>query len=524
MDQIRKIIATIAFFGLIFVSLLVLSKPGFDSTSAAQSALAVLVVGLLIGRAAVWAKPSKIILVPVLIGLIAIPFVILSRAFGSYLVLSLVFHAQFGISGADFAGFEREIFDGVLYVTLIIFAAYALTNLLNARRWVYLSAALALIVINPLARYLYEYGAAQSIESDLHLSLETPQLNAPEVLPDIIIVYLEGIERGFADEQIFGDIYRPIETYEALGTTFTGVRQVNGTAWSLAGIVATHCGVPLVPNGFRYYSGLDRQVDFMPDRACLSDVLGGLGYETSFVMGGGQDFGGYDHFFKSHQFDNIVDSYALTAARPAAEISAASSGWVLDDQLVFDASRDLYDQKASNAAPMFLTIATYGPHGSTSILSRDCTDDGQAGLAPDIPTAISCTLDDTVGFLDHVIANSGDRPTIVMLASDHLNHDPAMGALFAKEARRNTVIMFGLGGAAPLEPGTQIEKAGSMLDLFPTLLAFAGVAETDATGGLGRSLLADASTIVEEKGLGRFNAELFPNPLLNRAIWGEPDE
>lgn len=522
MMNLRKIVAILAFSCLIFISLLIISKPLFDSAIAFQTSMAILFVGLFLGGSAIWVRANKLVFVAIIAGLIAIPFVILARAFGSFVVISLVFHAQFGISGADFAGFEQEIFDSIFYVCLVVFSAYAISNILKTKQTLYWLTAAALVGFNPLTWYIVEVGANQNIESDLHLSLEEPVLETPEVLPDIVFIYLEGVERQYGNASVFGDIYAPIEAYEDRGVTFTNVLEINGTGWSLAGLVATQCGVPLVPNGLRFYSKLDQQAEFMPKRKCLNQLVRDMGYETSFVMGGTQHFGGYDHFFALRNFDNIVDRPAIARSLTSDEAAAALTGWVLDDQSVFDASRHLYDRKRQQDAPMLLMLATYGPHGSTAVVSRGCTETGQAGLAPDLLTAISCTLKDTVSFLDHVIANHRDRPTIVIVASDHLNHDPAMAEMFTKEERSNTLIMFSLGIDDPLlPPGTRVDKPGSMIDVYPTILAYAGFAEANVRAGLGRSLLGDAPTIMESKGLGRFNAELFPNPLLNEAVWGQ---
>ncbi len=520
MIVLRKVVAVAAFASLILVSLINISKPGIESGSMLTSGAAILLVALMMGRAAIWSRPTKAIWLPVLAGLVAIPFVIVSRAFGSFIVISLLFHAQFGISGADFAGFEREILEGALYVCMIIFAAMAMSNVLNDRVLIYVVAACLLVLFNPLTRYIYEFSGRQDIESDLHLQLERLELSANAARPDIIIVYLEGLERSYANTALFGDVYAPLQAYEGRGVSFSQVGQVFGTEWSLAGIVATQCGVPLIPNGFRYYAGMRDQADFMPGRRCLSDILGDLGYQSSFLIGSGLGFGGYDHFFAAHPVDQVIDSDVLAATRPAREIARADSGWVLDDQLIFDAARQEYDSRVTDAVPMLMTIETYGPHGSTAVVSRGCTSSGQAGLAPDVPTAIACTLKDMVSFLDHVARSRGDRSTVVLLMSDHLNHDPAMGARFNDDNRQNTVIMYGLGLDSPLVPaGTLIDKPGSMPDVFPTLLAFAGLADRDAMAGLGRSLFSTQPTIVEEKGIGRYNAELFPNPLLKAAIW-----
>lgn len=525
MQKSRRNVAIAGFVALIFVSLIMLFKPGLPSIEAILPTLAVAFVSLYLGGKAVWARPPKLIWVPVAAALVAIPFVVLSRAFGSFLVVSLVFHAQFGIEGADFVGFEQEIFEGILFVFFVLLGAYGLSNLLGKKRMFYWLATVAMVFLNPLTWYLVEYRKNQSIESDLHTQLSEPLLAPSAVLPDIIYVYLEGLERGFENSAAFGDIYQPLKAYEEMGVTFTGVHEINGTGWSLAGTVATQCGVPLVPTGLRFYANLDEQVDFMPDRKCLTDLTAGLGYQNSYVMGGSQNFGGFDHFFSSHSFDNIVDKDLVSATLDPDLAEAATISWHLDDEMMLDAARDLYDTKAAQDDPMLMMVLTYGPHGTTSGLSRGCTDSGRAELAPDIAAAIACTLKDTVTFLDYVIENRRDRPTIVVLGSDHLNHDPGMSETVTKLDRRNTLIMFGLGVDDPLlPPGTRVDRYASMIDVFPTILAYAGLAGPDVQAGLGRSIFGDPPTIMEEKGLGRFNAELFPNPLLSKAVWGSESE
>jgi len=525
MTKHHKNVAVAGFVALIFVSLIVLFKPGLDSLEAIQPAIAVLLVSLYLGGRTVWARPPKLIWLPIIAALVAIPFVILSRAFGSFLVVSLVFHAQFGIEGADFVGFGQEIFDGVLYVCLVLLGAYALSNLLSQQKAIYSLATVVMIALNPLTWYLVEYGKNQSIESDLHLRLSETELAPPAVLPDIIFVYLEGLERGFENPDTFGDIYAPLRPYEEMGVTFTGIQEIIGTGWSLAGTVATQCGVPLVPSGLRFYASLDQQVDFMPSRSCLTDLTASLGYQNSYVMGGSQSFGGFDHFFGSHNFDNIVDLDAVSARRDPDEIEAATISWHLDDEMMLIEARDLYENKKMQDAPMLMMMLTYGPHGTTSGLSRSCTASGRAELAPDISSAITCTLKDVVPFIDHLIENRRDRPTIVVLGSDHLNHDPGMSETVAFSDRRNTLIMFGLGMDDPLvPPGTRIDRPASMIDVFPTILAYAGLADPDVQAGLGRSIFGEPPTIMEEKGLDRFNKELFPNPLLSEAVWGSGAE
>ena len=66
----------------------------------------------------------------------------------------------------------------------------------------------------------------------------------------------------------------------------------------------------------------------------------------------------------------------------------------------------------------------------------------------------------------------------------------------------------------------KIAREATMMDIFPTILSFSGLAGRDAKAGLGRSLLGEAPTLLETKGFAQFTAELFPNPALSQAVWG----
>lgn len=202
-----------------------------------------------------------------------------------------------------------------------------------------------------------------------------------------------------------------------------------------------------------------------------------------------------------------------------------SIGPILDDQVVLDAAKSVYSERVAESEPLLMIVETYGPHGSSALLSSNCTESGRPELAPDLSSAITCTLRNTDTFLEHTVANHGDRPTVILLVSDHLNHDTFIQSRVPLEERANTVIMYTVGADQPFVlPGTMIDRPASMMDVYPTLLAYLGFADRGNAVGLGRSLFGDTLTFLEQKGFDRFNAELFPNPLLNDMIWASGDE
>ena len=519
-DRSKWWLAVVAMALGLVISLSLIASPNVEAWETLASVGLIFFVAVILLAAPVWGWPQRMIWVPIIAGILAIPFVTVAQIFGPVDIFTILFRARFGVAQTLIVDYGREIAIAFLAVGGVVFAVFGLGNLLNWKRTIYLIGTAMLVLCNPLTRYAVQYATASEVQSSLHDQIDPPQVLSPQVLPDIIIVYLEGLEQAYADPAQFGNIAAPLQSYRDRGVSFSDVAQVRGTGWSLAGFVASQCGVPVVADNIDETYAAQEVAGFMPALTCLGDVTSQKGYNNIFVLGGVVDFGGFDQFLATHGYPNFVDRNVIEGLYPADTIRAAQTGWILDDQIVFDAAKGVYDDLSSQDAPMLIAVETYGPHGATAILSRNCTQDGQARLDPDIPASIVCLLANAQDFVTHVENNRGDRPTLVVLASDHLNHDFQMNRIVAADARRNTVIMMGLGlDAKTVTAGATVEKAGSMLDIYPTILAASGLAGPNAQGGLGRSLLGSMPTLIEDKGIARLNAELFPNPLLSEIIW-----
>lgn len=516
----RNFIAIIAFTALIILAFVFLLDPQMSGKKVGRQALVLLIIGLVAARSDLWKRPSWWVVVLAVAALVSAPFVALSRAFGSIDVMSLIFHIEFGTEGATLKGFEQDIREGFIPAALITFSIYAIWSLTRFGRWIFVAGAAALLIINPMSIHMLDYLSRPQVESDLHERLAAPVVAEPETRPDVLLIYLEGLERTFNRSDLFGDVYAQMNAYEAEGLTFSNVMQVEGTGWTLAGLTATKCGVPPLSNGLRFHNKFHEQTDFLTSKTCLPDVLADAGYRNKFILGSDQTFSGKNNLLASHSFDHVLDRFEMETMYPPSEVEAALSDWVLDDEMLFETARRVYDDMIVDPSPIFMVIETFGPHGGSAILSRNCTPDGQATIWENVPDTVACTLSDMDPFIDHVRNARQDRPTLVFLLSDHLNHGTEISREMPEGERRNSAVMFGLGFDSPyLMPGTVNDRPASLMDLYPTMLSVIGFAGPDAKAGLGVSLFAEQETLVEEKGFDRFNLELFPNGPLAAAIW-----
>jgi phosphoglycerol transferase len=506
------------------VALLVLAVPLLQANLPLPVALVLLYLGIGLSRKLPRQAPGLSFLWLVLAALVLVPFAITARGFGTVDMMAFLFHTQFGLGGGSILTLRQEIAIVLLATLIFLLATWSLMALLRPYVWLrrpVLPVALALILaINPLSAHALRSAADPAPDLRLAEAMEDPRpTREPDPLPDIVYIYLEGLDQRFADRAKFGDAYDPIRHLAAQGLSLTNVAQISGTSWSLAGMVASQCGVPLLPRRLMDVDNLREVSDFLPRLTCLTDLLAERGYAQEFLVGGEEDFGGIDSFYRSHGVTEIWGKRRHIRNHPEVDVAAAYMGWVVDDQMVYDTARARFDAMAAAPAPFALIVETYGPHGGTSSLSRRCTPEGRATYTEDYGRSARCLGDLTVEFVDDIrarhAASGRPNPLRIILQSDHLFHarteldtDPAL--------ERNTVIL--LGGP---EIGVANDTAASMVDVYPTLLHWMGFGTTAA--GLGRSVLpgTDEATLVAIHGAETVSHALEGAGDLSDRLWHE---
>ncbi len=522
MNSTLRIAATVLFLMAVGLATLVTVAP---STPAGHpgivALLALLLAGGLLWKLDAKARvPWRFYLVLALPVALLLPMVVIARAFRRVDMVSILFHADMGMADAGLQGLETELLQAVLVCAILVIAFRGLVRIWGGRGRGLVALAVYVLAINPLVLALGFLVTAPAPKDDLSkfLSYPTP---APAAVPpvDLLMIYMEGVDRQFADAANWGDAYAPLTEIAAGGTTFSRISQITGTGWSLAGVVATQCGVPILPCGLLYGTNFEKLHQFMPGLTCLGDMLAERGYDSRFVVGGPLEFGGLDILFRGHGYNEATGRIELEARRPRSEINAAIIGWMLDDQLVFDEAARMQGQMVVGDKPYALVIETIGPHGAKALISRRCAPDGRAGFTEDFDRVLRCTIDDTAAFVAAARARQKaerpGRPLLVVLLSDHLNHNAMLPTPGPEFAGYNTVIFAGAGVAA----GKTLAKPGAMIDVLPTLMELMGLAHPPHRAGLGVSLLGVEQTLVERFGVAALEPMLLFNRDLADRIW-----
>ncbi|MFT5743213.1 MAG: phosphoglycerol transferase [Paracoccaceae bacterium] len=517
MTSPRRIFAISWLSAIGLLALGLLAFPAFPAPSPGQAIIIVVVTLLVMFGYKLWRGASRLTWLVVLAGLMILPFGIVARGFGRVDTLAFLFHFQFGTQGATLAGLEDAVSTAVIAVLLLLVVTIGLSKLLQRGRLVSMALAFALFICNPGLRYGLQRLIEGPFDSGLQASIVSPSLQAtlgPQ--PDVLLLYLEGFERRYLELPMFQDTADKMQQILGQATSFQDVRQVAGTGWSVAGVVATQCGVPPVPNGLVFGDGFEKQSGFLTGRTCLSDVLANAGYRNAFVVGSELEFGGLLNFLESHSFGQIAGIEEIRAAFPPDEFDAANLGWNVDDQMVFEMALRRHGALLGTTDPYLLVVETYSLHDDEAITSRRCNGNAVAERTSDIVHAAACAADDVGLFLRAFEEQQGSRPVRIIVMSDHLSHYDGADLGMPQIGRRNLVEFIDDGQA-----GATIQKTGTMLDVYPTILDWLDLFSGPEQAGLGVSLFSDLPTLVEQYGEDALSEAFLKDAGLAVAIWSD---
>jgi phosphoglycerol transferase len=371
--------------------------------------------------------------------------------------------------------------------------------------------------------------AAQGSETAIH------QQSDPRSRPmNIVFIYLEGLEQTYFDESLFPGLVPGLIRMRSQGISFTDLDQIYGTGWTIAGMVASQCGVPLVTtSGPNSMSGMNV---FLPGAPCIGDILRDHGYTLTYMGGAPLDFAGKGKFFETHGFSNVYglqeilarmhkrdDETVVFAAnhheaeqqaiwvarvkemRPVRWLRERISNllrgrlddgdfvhaWGIYDEVLLGIATEKFQQLAARDQPFALFLLTLDTHHPAGHLSPSCADRPYGDGGNPMLNAVHCADLLVSSFLDRIMSDEHARNTMIIVASDHLALRNTAWDLLEQRKRRNLLFVL----HPDMKEGPRIDKPGSMLDVGPTILGLLGLEPSGI--GYGRDLLSGELTLVQ---------------------------
>ena len=410
---------------------------------------------------------------------------------------SVIFHLKTNLSGIGYFDFYKLIISLVIFLVFLIIFFYIFlikTNKKEVRKkkkLIYISLFLIFVslIVNPTTSGLYKFANpenpidSESFYEELLNSNKTdfgkyyviPSINGTKKPKNLVFIYAEGLEYTFFNETLFPNLTKNLNKIKLNSTYFTNIDQVNPAHYTIGGIVASQCGIPLYsPSHGNSLVGSDQ---FLPLATCFGDLLSEENYNLAFYGGADLDFAGKGLFFKTHNFLEVKGKDELIEENNIKDFS----GWgIRDDELLeIVHSRFLELSETNEKFALFtLTLDTHHPNGH---LPKSCENVSYGDGKNPILNSVACT-DILISELLNKIKNSEySNNTIIVLASDHLMMKNTATKLLNKGKRRNSLFI--------IDPENReeqmVDKYGTTLDTGTTVLSYLGY---EGSIGLGRDL------------------------------------
>lgn len=274
---------------------------------------------------------------------------------------------------------------------------------------------------------------------------------------NLVLIYAESLEATYGDSQLFGSDLLAA-TRRVGGHSYAHYRPMPGATWTMAGIVATQCGVPLI-----VYSEGDART-FLPGATCLGDVLHARGYRNVFLGGASLSFAGKGRFLRDHGY---AETWGREEWRKAGVQLGEMNAFGLYDDALFERAQSRLAQLHAAGQPFNLTLLTLDTHNPFGFMSNACRRRGAA----DFGGIVRCASSQIAEFIEFARARGYLQDTVIVVIGDHLAvPNPLYDKLEQAGARRG---MFNLIVGEKLPRPNTDELLP--VDMFPTLLELVGM-------------------------------------------------
>ncbi|KIQ49966.1 phosphatidylglycerol--membrane-oligosaccharide glycerophosphotransferase [Citrobacter rodentium NBRC 105723 = DSM 16636] len=431
---------------------------------------------------------------------------------------AVIFTLTRTLYGADFANYIVPFIITVLLMLLILLFTFKFlkTNIFLGKRkrnWTMVAVLLAFFAVgvSPTLLQLANYNdPPEKVDgSDFTQYYITPatKINNPQF--NLVYIYAESLEGTYFNDEIFPGLLPDLALLKQNGVDFSGTEQYPATDFTIAGIVASQCGLPLMaPTDL---SGKKASQGFFSSSVCLGDILKKSGYETWFMQGANLRFADKDVFFKTH---GIEHAWGLVESGLDKNFTL-QNGWGLYDDVLLEKVWQKFEYLSRQKQPFALFTLTLDTHPPKGFIPSTCamkyTKDGEEVEAL---TSVLCSQYEIAKLIKRIQSSPWAKNTIIILSSDHLvmNNMTVAVDYLNKMSRRNLFVVFKQG----LSPKIISDKR-STLDNGATVLELLG---GDNVLGLGRSSLSEPSLASI---FDNFKDKLLAWGPAIRARWGIPE-
>lgn len=276
---------------------------------------------------------------------------------------------------------------------------------------------------------------------------------------NLIFIYIESLDLGFNNEKVFKkNLLKSLEDIPHM--SFEHFVQTVGADYTIAGMIASQCGIPLNLIAVLARNNLDEVLNsFLPQTMCLGDILHQAGYYNVFMKGASLTFSGTGNFYKLHHYDEVSGKMEWMSKKSYSYHDML--GWGLPDDLLFKEAKIKVTELMKKDKPFNLTLLTVDTHGPYGQFNATCRKKG----AQSYEDIVTCVSDEIADFLQFIKEKGWSDQMTVVVIGDHLSiMNPVINKL-SQIPIRYVFNMF-IDNSLPKKQRELILHE----DLFPTIL------------------------------------------------------
>lgn len=391
--------------------------------------------------------------------------------------LAALYHLDTNITGASISGYVPYFLFVILAVILACICGLGVSRQLSFKvnGKVFAVSLFALFIFSQPTRDIVKLGQEVYIASSMPdpVSMYFDQQNL-QIQPqkNVVIISVESLNNSIWNK--FSQMVSGVASLR-----FDNVRQLPGTGWTIAGLTAANCGLPLGVG-----TGNLRQPYIYPSHTCLTDILSNSGYKLVVVQGTDGRFANQEKLYLSHSVKpkNFIDKRNMRSSK-----LQSSWGSSYHDRDVIEAAKNSIKShiETDDNTPIALfinTIDTHAPEGYPDELCRASYKTVESSLEQ----SYRCTIDNITDFIRYL--QSTKRDMIIVVHSDHLLMMKETHLTGKQEEERNTFVIFSVNSDGRNEGIVNNINSGSTLDIAPTILDVLSDGHFDRLG-FGHSLM-----------------------------------
>ena len=281
---------------------------------------------------------------------------------------------------------------------------------------------------------------------------------------NLLIIYCESIEETFGNSSVMGeDLLAPVRP--SIDVPDLHIDQMPGADFTIGGIVASQCGIPLksisILSGNLTGWALDR---YLPGALCLGDYLQADGYHNVYYNGSSGVFSGLNKFFLSHGYEEFMGKEEWLEKKHVDP--ATMNIWAMYDSDMVERSIERIDQLMAEGKKFSFALSTMDTH-EPGFLSPPCVDEG---FSESWSGYVKCSLTQVERLLRHIRDKGWEDDFVILVMGDHLARMPEMDGVELKHVE-GRYVLCSLKRDAKLVP---VRSVISHFDLFPSVLTALG--------------------------------------------------